>query len=106
MDQLARDAIAAQKAGMSYGKYMAMKHQPAPAVLQKKKTGKKKTDAVSERPRCKLCGELIPEDSKNRKYCSYECAERAREQQASECKRRKRQEKKAAAADEEPVSTG
>ena len=113
MDQLAKDAIAAQKAGMSYGKYMATKRQPAPEVQKKKKTIKKKADAKSEegvkadgadQKLCQMCGEPIPAGVKNRKYCSHECAGRAREQQASESKRRKRQEKKAAAANEEPVS--
>ena len=69
MDQLTRDSIAAQKAGMSYGKWKALhpmsKVESAPAVTEKV---------------CEICGRYIPIRDRgsgaNKKYtCSPGCAE-------------------------------
>lgn len=104
MDQLTRDAIAAQKAGLSYGRYMATKEQKPSAVRYPKKQAQKKvTDPSSPAapqnddlvvqsadPRCKLCGEPVPRDYKGRKYCSAACADEARRQQVREHNHRAR----------------
>lgn len=74
MDQLAKDAMAARQAHLTYGRYMATKYQPA----EKPKPKKKKP---MEGPRCTCCGMLIPPGSRRRQYCSAECADRARIQQ-------------------------
>lgn len=71
MDQLSKDAAAARKAGLTYGKYMATKYKPEekPKPKQKKKT--------AEGPKCVLCGMLIPPNTHRRRYCSAACADRA-----------------------------
>lgn len=112
MDQLTRDAIAAQKAGLSYGRYMAQKGQKPP-VERKKKKAKKVTDspaptapqndevaAQSERPKCMLCGRPIPAGVRSARYCCSEHAEKAREKQKQEKKKIKRQAQAEAAAPE------
>lgn len=87
MDQLARDAMAARKAGMTYGKYMATKPQPESPERYPKK--KKKETA----PRCVNCDMLIPPACKSRKYCCSECAEEARRKQDNLRKRKKAEKK-------------
>ena len=67
LDQLTMDSIAAQKAGMSYGKWKALQ----PIV---------KVDLPETAPKrlCKLCGgEIPPEFHKNRTYCSDQCFDEA-----------------------------
>lgn len=75
MDQLSRDAVAATKAGLTYGKYMAKKEQLA-----------KQKAAIEEakRRKCLCCGCVVPPDRGRRRYCSAECAEKYREKQALE----------------------
>ena len=79
MDPLTRDAIAAQRAGLSYGKYMAQKGEKAAAVRYPK-------EVAAEAPqvpalRCSVCGKVLPDGHKSRKYCSAECAEEGRLEQ-------------------------
>lgn len=71
MDQLAKDAAAARKAKLTYGKYMATKYKPE----EKPKPKPKKKPA--EGPKCVLCGMLIPPNTHRRRYCSAVCADRA-----------------------------
>ena len=71
MDQLSKDAAAARRAGLSYGRYMATKYQPQ--EKPKPKAKKKK----EEGPKCVLCGTPIPPYSQRRLYCSAACADRA-----------------------------
>lgn len=59
MDQLAKDAMAARQAHLTYGRYMATKHQSA----EKPKSKPKKKKPV-EGPRCTVCGMLIPPGSR------------------------------------------
>lgn len=66
-EKLAQDAAAALAAGMTYGKYMAMKHsenKPVPKPPQQ-------FTAV-----CKCCGKGFIKDRFHLKYCSYECREK------------------------------
>jgi endogenous inhibitor of DNA gyrase (YacG/DUF329 family) len=65
MDQLTKDSISAEKAGMSYGKYMAMKHIEVEAP-------KKKTED-DEVLKCAICGKVMLNVRKNRMYCSPDC---------------------------------
>ena len=64
MDQLTKDCIEAQKAGMSYGKWKAM--QPP------REKPKQKEEKPSNK-RCRVCGTAIPMTSKRMVYCSDEC---------------------------------
>ena len=65
MDQLTKDAVAARKAGMTYGKYMATKN---PTVIVREPEGYKHT--------CLFCGkEFYIKHKKLRKYCSDLCRE-------------------------------
>lgn len=63
MDQLTQDAVAAHKAGMSYGKYMATKNPP---TIVRKPEDYKHT--------CAFCGkEFYSKTKAVRKYCSDKC---------------------------------
>ena len=62
-DKLAKDAMEAKKAGMSYGQWMA-KHYVPPTPKQHR----------FEPVRCVCCGELIfPTNKAVRKFCSEYC---------------------------------
>lgn len=89
MDQLSKDAVAAQKAGLSYGRYMATKPQKAPAVRYPKKEKK-----IDEGYRCVNCGMLIPAGVRSKKYCSPECANEMRMQQHNDRRRRNREKER------------
>ena len=71
MDQLSKDAVAATKAGLTYGKYMAKKETLAAAY-----------DGLDKVKKCLLCGCPLPRGKGNRRYCSARCADRYREQEA------------------------
>lgn len=65
MDQLTKDAVAAHKEGMTYGKYMAMKK---PTAIACKPEGYKHT--------CAFCGkEFYSKTKAVRNYCSDLCRE-------------------------------
>lgn len=65
MDQLDIDASNAIKAGMTYGKYMAMKN---PTTIVREPEGQKHT--------CLFCGKVFYVTQKKvRKYCSDQCRE-------------------------------
>lgn len=66
LDQLTQDSIAAQKAGMSYGKYMALQYRQPDF----------ETDVKPETPKreCPVCGKKISKYANgNRRYCSDRC---------------------------------
>lgn len=70
MDNLDRCAMEAQKAGMTYGQYMAKKRADAEAAQIKK------PEPIFEqykRGTCAICAKPIT-DKKRRKYCSSTCA--------------------------------
>ena len=87
MDQLTRDAIAADAAGISYGKYMALHRQVKPVAVRFPKRAKEQAKAQQQdtdqppRPLCRCCGNPIPETVKSHTYCSAVCADEARRQQ-------------------------
>ena len=70
LDKLTQDSIAARKAGMSYGQYMASRYQP-PVI---------EVDVPDPEARhCLHCGKEIPKWAhKNRRYCSDPCHNEAR----------------------------
>lgn len=66
MDRLTRDCIAAQKAGMSYGNYMASQYR-APVI---------EVDVEPEKTKrvCPVCGKEIPkQEHGSRRYCDERC---------------------------------
>ena len=67
MDNLARNAMLAKQAGMSYGKWKAMQQQ---VVVEKKMP-----DGFVV---CAYCGEQFkPKTKRKQKYCGAECCNRA-----------------------------
>lgn len=66
MDKLAADSAAALAAGMSYGKYMALKHKP---VQRKPEPKKPEGDRV-----CKVCGAWFFAKVHNQLTCSHKCS--------------------------------
>lgn len=73
-NNLVKDAAEARKAGMSYGKWMAMQE---PVKIEKKKK--------ENVPVCQHCGRVLK--GQQRKWCSSECCSEAG-------KKKRRQEKK------------
>lgn len=69
LDKLTQDSIAARKAGMSYGQYMASLYRP-PVI---------EVDVPDpERRSCPVCGKEIHKNAhKNRRYCSESCRSEA-----------------------------
>lgn len=66
MDRLARDSIAAAKAGMTYGKWKALHPNTEEGNIGPEKL-------------CKICGRVIPtrhrgSGCQRRLYCSIDCA--------------------------------
>ena len=68
MDNLARNAILARKAGMSYWQWKAL--HPVTAEGKEEKPNPRTRDIV-----CAFCGKIFTTDSKStaRKYCDDEC---------------------------------
>lgn len=72
MDNLARNAMLARQANMSYGKWKAMHYvppkpvDPVAVVIEAKK----------EERRCLMCGVVIRK--KNKKYCNEYCGQQYR----------------------------
>jgi predicted nucleic acid-binding Zn ribbon protein len=79
MDQLTKDSISAQKAGMSYGQYMALKP---------KKACSPKLEIEDDFQYCAVCGEAV-DGRKGKKYCSPRCYEEAMQAKARERYRKK-----------------
>ena len=76
MDQLTRDSIAAQKAGMSYGKWKALHYRPEVipvAVVEPEPVVVPEVKQTPERI-CAICGEKLPRGRRSdAKYCSPFC---------------------------------
>lgn len=78
MDQLSKDSVAAQKAGMSYGKYMAMKERLAPKTEAKAKP----VPMLPEKwQTCPWCGKAFKKRSRSaQKYCEPYCQQEAQKE--------------------------
>ena len=71
MDELSRAAKAARKAGVSYGKYMAMLHgTPVMGVPEEQEQEKPR------QRRCKACGALLIGRTARAMYCNQNCKKR------------------------------
>lgn len=74
MDNLAKEAVLARSAGMSYGKWKAMQN---PTKIEKK--------ADPNERRCRNCGEIIVQKTnRSRFYCGAYCGYQYRERIARE----------------------
>ena len=83
-------AIAAQRAGMSYGKYMAMHNYHPP--IQPDTEDVKAQEPPKPEPvlrSCAHCGKMFHVDNLKRKYCTPECAEAAARKREKEANDRK-----------------
>lgn len=76
MDRLARNAMLARQAGMSYGKWKAMQ-QPVKIVKPEVPEGWRK---------CKHCGEPFP-GKQGKRFCSDECRREAYREKENAIKR-------------------
>lgn len=84
MNQLSKDSVAAQKAGMSYGKYMAMKERLAPKTAAKAKP-------LPQLPEkwlvCAYCGKQFKKRAKSKQiYCEPYCQQEAMKERARQRK--------------------
>jgi len=84
MDQLSKDSVAAQKAGMSYGKYMAMKERLAP----KKEVKAKPLPQLPEKwQTCPWCGVHFKKKGNSKQlYCEPYCQQEAAKERARQRK--------------------
>lgn len=97
LDNLTRDAIEAQRAGMTYGKYKAMRYDGEQKMqLQRNQPAVKPQKIFNPNPKipikvCACCGKEFPTAgrSANCKYCSWECANMANNVRAREYMRKK-----------------
>lgn len=79
LDKLTIISRAAQREGLSYGKYM-VKYNYHPPCLEEipvageprpKKREKKPTTPITKQ--CPQCGKMFRAESNNQRYCSYDC---------------------------------
>ena len=81
-DRLTMDSIAAQKAGMSYGRWKAQHpHTEAPEPEPPKKGPQKL---------CKICGREIPNSYPGRLYCGMTCSYEGKLASARKCYSKKK----------------
>lgn len=79
LDKLTIISLAAQREGLSYGKYMekydyrppCLEERPAENRAQVEKT--KKKPAAPKMKECPQCGKMFRIESHVRRYCSYDC---------------------------------
>jgi hypothetical protein len=99
-DRLAADSAAALAAGMSYGKYMAMRYVPKPPTpapkIKEKPTEPKATKPSGDHYKaCIICGKSFYAYVHNQKCCSPKCSDVHRHRYAAEYGRKKYAERKA-----------
>lgn len=82
MDRLTLDCIAAQKAGMTYGKWKALHPCTEEGIAE---TPKKEVKL------CQNCGKEMSNCYKGRLYCGEECAYEAKMERAREFRQRKKE---------------
>ena len=70
LDYLTLCSIAAQEAGMSYGKYMAKYGWNPPIMRQQQEEPEGQEDGMIV---CPECGKQFYKTNHSRVYCSYEC---------------------------------
>lgn len=95
LDYLTLCSIAAQKAGTSYGKYMAM-HGYHPQI----KSDREDVESPQGTPKiCPNCGKMFYDSTTKRKvYCSFDCQRTFCDRQAAQRYRDRKAAEKAAAS--------
>lgn len=84
------DAIAAQKAGMSYGKYKAA--HPGTYLTSVEIEPPKTPKPEPVRRSCARCGKMFEVDAHQRqRYCSIECADATAKERDAELRRKQRE---------------
>ena len=73
IDNLTRDVLAAEKAGMSYGQYKALTYIPEKKVERFVTAKTVVTDALSFNESCVVCGRGFHKRTWNQKTCSEAC---------------------------------
>jgi hypothetical protein len=74
MDNLSRDAIAAEKAGMSYGQWKAFHPHTDPDKMPVVRRPKRVVNGSTAT--CPVCGRQFEVTKDRSKYCSVECRDR------------------------------
>ena len=92
VDRLTQDCIAAEKAGMSYGKWKALHYSPVEVAIPKQEEPEVLEVAPKEVRVCRICGKVIPR-SKHKlvMYCSQWCREEANRRSANAYYHRKKE---------------
>lgn len=79
MDHLTQDAVAADRCGMSYGKFKGLEYEqirtgkrPAPQIEKQLQPGRRTFDLI-----CQVCGLEFKAGSRLKKYCCDQCKEKA-----------------------------
>lgn len=88
MDNLARNAMLAKQAGLSYGQWKAL--QPIVPI-------EKKAESHEGWIKCGYCGKLFKPYNPQQKYCNYDCQKRDYYEKRSEYQRKYREKRKAGA---------
>lgn len=74
MDDLTRDVMEAEKAGMTYGKWKALQYANAKKPRRKVKTEGTEDDTILENEGiCIVCGAVFIRNSGAQKMCSERC---------------------------------
>lgn len=93
LDRLTRDAIAAEQAGMSYGKYKALHPHTPDEGEEDQEPPRPKVDPDKYERVCETCGKTFYLTTKVRqKYCSDYCRTFARSQREQKLREKKKQE--------------
>ena len=72
MDQLTLDCIAAQKAGMTYGKWKALHYVP-PAEIEIPQKEEPEADEEAPKRLCRYCGKEFTVTHSLKLYCDSTC---------------------------------
>lgn len=92
LDRLTRDVLAAQAAGMSYGKYKAA-HPHTPEDDEEPEPAKPQTDPGIYERTCTVCGKVFYVRSRaQRNYCGDWCRRIAKSQREQNLREMKKQE--------------
>lgn len=93
LDRLTRDAIAAEKAGMSYGKYKAMHPHTPDEGEEAPEPPKPKVDPDKYERVCTVCGKTFYLRTKvHKKYCGDYCRQLGKSHREQLLREKKKQE--------------
>ena len=73
VDQLTLDCIAAQKAGMTYGKWKALHHVPVAVVIPQQEVEVPQVEEEAPKRVCRYCGKEFTVTHGSMLYCDSAC---------------------------------